>query len=471
MSELFEQAKAHIHRSEWEPAIALLSRHLNTNFDDDIALWSLASCLIETGRQGIAAALLHQALAVRKQKGGGIFTDALASLGAAYFTMGDIERAEGLYDAALKHERHEPSRADLFANLGKCCTNTGDPVRALHFLKQAMAIRPDHDGALFSSHFAHLSLGHWREGWTAAETRFLPTVEQTQRRIYRGLPEWDGSHGKTVIVWGEQGIGDEILFASCIPDLVERSAHVIIDCHPRLEALFRRSFQHCTVHGTRKVLSSLEWLDHVEPDCSISIASLPKFFRNRDEDFPGTPYLMADIPGVVVGDSFRPRIGIAWTGGTPKTNQHVRSVPLLALEPVFRAVDADFYSLQYQGDAAREVCEFEEKTGIRIKHYPGWVQCRDYDKTASFVASMQLVITVGTSIHHLSNALGIPTWTLVPIRCGWRYADKGKLWYRSSSRFFRQTGTARDRGEWASAIGEVVDELRSMDEAMREAAE
>ena len=468
MSELFERAKTHIHRSEWEQAIPLLAQHLNGNFDDDIALWSLASAMIETGRHGIGAALLHQALAVRKQKGGGVFTDALASLGAAYFTVDDMERAIGLFEAALEYEKDESSQSNLLANLGKAYTTLGEPEKALHFIERALELRPDNDGAIFSGHFAHLMLGNWREGWQGSEKRFEQTIGQTMHKSYQGTPDWDGSSGKTVVVYGEQGVGDEILFASCLPDLIAVSKHVVFDCHPRLVNLFKRSFPDATIHGTRKVLSQLEWLDNVEVDYSVSLASLPRFFRNCDDDFPGAPYLKALTNGGVAdlgkerarftpvglrGDG-GPSIGFAWAGGTRKTNSHLRSIDLSKMAKIIHAIDADFYSLQYQPEAAKEVCALEETTGIHIMHYPGWVQCDDYDRTASLVASLDLVITVGTSIHHLSNALGVPTWTLVPSRPGWRYTDAGQRFYSSSSRFFRQKGN-----DWTSAIDEVASAL------------
>src|SRR5882757_11209136 len=119
MSELFERAKSHIHRSEWEPAIALLSQHLNANFDDEIALWCLASAAIEVGKPGVAAAYLHQALAIRKQKSGTVFTDALMSLGVAYFQTHRVAQAEELFLAALDLEKDPITRSDILANLGK----------------------------------------------------------------------------------------------------------------------------------------------------------------------------------------------------------------------------------------------------------------------------------------------------------------------------------------------------------------
>ncbi len=134
-----------------------------------------------------------------------------------------------------------------------------------------------------------------------------------------------------------------------------------------------------------------------------------------------------------------------------------RSIPLAALAPILRAGEfADFFSLQYPPEAARDICRLEEDTGIRIRHLAGKVQCDNYDTTASFVAGLDLVITVGTSMHHLANAIGVPTWTLVPIACGWRYAERGTLWYRETARFFRQHAA----DDWSGAVADVAEALR-----------
>jgi hypothetical protein len=151
------------------------------------------------------------------------------------------------------------------------------------------------------------------------------------------------------------------------------------------------------------------------------------------------------------------RIGLSWTGGTKRTRIDLRSLPIDALEPILQArPDAQWFSLQYTPNAARDVCELEERTGIRISHFPGMVECYDYDRTASFAATLDLIITVCTTVHHLGGSLGIPTWTLVPSRPSWRYMVKGERlpWY-SSARLFRQE---RD-GDWREPINRVAQEL------------
>ena len=278
------------------------------------------------------------------------------------------------------------------------------------------------------------------------------------RRQYGELPEWTGQSGQHVIVWGDQGVGDEIYYASCLRDLIRVCRAVTFDCHPRLEHLFRRSFPGITVHGTRKDLTELPWLRDCDADTAIALADLPYFFRNEGE-WDGKPYIVPES-AIAREPGWPPRIGISWTGGTKRTHGRQRSLSLSALESILRArPDAQWFSLQYTPEAARDVCLLEEQTGIRISHYPGWVECFDYDRTASFVASLDLVITVCTTAHHLGGALGVPTWTLVPAKPSWRYQLRGNRlpWY-GSARLYRQESDS----DWTAPLERIAHDLASI---------
>ncbi len=211
------------------------------------------------------------------------------------------------------------------------------------------------------------------------------------------------------------------------------------------------------MHGDRKTLTELEWLRDCGAEASTAFSDLPGFFRNTQDDWgTGAAYLDA-VPSFRSDDGSL-RIGLSWTGGVKKTRSELRSLPLNLLEPILKTLpQVNWFSLQYTPNAAREVCELEEKTGIRISHFPGQVECFDYNRTAEFVASMDLIITVCTTVHHLGGALGIPTWTLVPSRPSWRYQVTGETlpWYKSA-RLFRQ-----GPGEtWEPVVQRVADALR-----------
>lgn len=460
-TEFFEKAKSHLDRNETDQAINALLDHLDTCFGDVTAIYMLGGAFLAKSHPGLGAILTRAAIELKVAAGRPEFPEAFMNLGSCFRLAHDKNAAKEIWKIGLAQETLPYQKARFYGCLGTAHINEGDPEPGVRYLDQGLALAPN-DGTLrYNRGLAHLELGNWQQGWADYEQGFRSGDRRGRR--YGDLPGWDGSSGKRVIVWGEQGIGDEIMFASCLPDLIEVSEGVTFDCHPRLVALFERSFPGVSIYGTRKQQSGVDWLLHTEADAHVCVSSLPMFFRNRDEDFPGTAYLKADRQSLLVPSSDqhsptrKPRIGLSWAGGTHKTRMDLRSIPLKQWEPILRSVDADFYSLQYTDTAAREVCEFEEMTGVKVKHYPGWVECRDYDRTASFVASMDLVVTVNTTIHHLAGAVGVPCWTLTPSKPAWRYGVSGEKcpWYGSVKLIRQKMGD-----DWTPVIAEVASDLR-----------
>lgn len=449
-----EEAQALIVKGAIGEAINKLSFFLNTDFWNAEALFMLGSALMSQGQNGVGAVLTSAAIDAMAATGKS-FPEAMTNLGAAYKAEHQDEAALKVWIDALNCERLPIERAKIMTNISGLFVNAGCPEKAVPWCERALDEDPNAWGAQTNRGMAYLEMGRWREGWAGFAYTYL--TGDRQRRAYKELPEWDGKPGRKVIVFGDQGIGDEIYFANCLPDLIGISERVILDCHPRLTRLFERSFPAVEVHGTRKHLSDLEWVPASDADSVIGLADLPRFFRNRDEEWSGRPYL---LPSPWEGERTPLRIGVSWTGGSKRTHQERRSLPLEALAPIIEArPDAQWFSLQYTPNAAREVCELEERTGIRVAHYPGWVECFDYDRTASFVASLDLVITVCTTVHHAGGALGIPTWTLVPHGCSWRYGGgTDRLPWYGSAKLYRQD----EDGDWSGPIERIVREIADL---------
>jgi tetratricopeptide (TPR) repeat protein len=451
----FEEGRVLAARGDLDPAIQRLSEALNDEFFHDEALFMLGGMLLAKGLNGLGAVLTSAAVDARAAKGRA-FPEALMNLGAAYKAERNNDMAKRVWEDALRHETVPSERAKLLVNLSGLYVNEGQPAKAIPYCDAALKEDPNNHGAHANRGMACLELARWQEGWDG----WLHTYATGDRnkRTYPNIPEWDGSEGKKLIVWGDQGLGDELFYASCLADLARISRRIILDCHPRLDKLFQRSFPEFEVHGTRKTLTALDWLPGCDAEASVCLSDLPAYFRKNGE-WDGKPYLKASVsPAPKVPAR---RIGLSWAGGTKKTRTDLRSVVLTDLEPILRAApEAEFFSLQYTPNAAREVCEFEEKTGLRIQHYPGQVECTDYDKTASFVASLDLVITMPTSVQHLAGSLGVPLWTMVPHRASWRWGGvtgKDSLPWYGSARLFRQD---KD-GDWGGVIERIAGELRA----------
>lgn len=366
------------------------------------------------------------------------------------------------------------ANADIENNLATLYINEGKPERALPHLQEAIRIQPDHPQARWNRSLAYLETGDYANGFDEYHWGKRASVRLDRKfNNTREIPHWDGTKGQRIVVYGEQGIGDEILFASVIPDLIRDSAEVVFECHKKLHRLFCASFPDIPIYGTRED-EQIQWpfTSDGKPryvfDAKIALGDLPKFYRRKLDDFPGTPYIKCSTEAELrwaqkLNAQFtddKPVIGINWIGGMKKTRVEVRSLTLEQLLPVLKQ-DAHFVSLQYT-DCANEIFEFEQKYGIKIHHWPEATQGENYDECAGIVANLDLVITNCSSVVHLAGSMGVPTWVLTPSRPAWRYRlDLDYMpWYGKSVTLFRQRPESTD---WTPVIAEVAEALADMD--------
>lgn len=425
------------------PAYSLLRRALERMDDAEACYQRLGIFQPDSSKEG-------KRQFVKRQK-----AECLMGIGLCYRYEDNKTLAQRAFEQGLALA---PDHPDLHANIGCMYVNDGRPEGGIRWLTKALEIEPTHPEAKFNLGLLQLEMANWKEG-------FANYDEGSHRknglgRTYthpdgRTLPMWDGSAGKRIVAYGEQGVGDEIMFASCVPDLVKVSEKVVLDCHPRLKTLFERSFG-VECHGTRKNHEYLDWdVASYQFNARSPIGSLPRHFRANGE-FPRTPYLKTGRNAVVDAlPGFK--IGIGWTGGYKETRAKLRSIPLQEFGPLL-GMNATFVSLQYT-QCAEEIAYIERKFGKKIHQFDFVTdQKSDYDLTAEVVNSLDLVISVNTSAIHLAGALGKECWTLTPDKPAWRYTTTtGEVmpWY-GSVRQFRQ-----DRGEaWAQVIARVCAELQ-----------
>lgn len=450
----FDDAKALVFKGDPGATQALIDVLNDDFFQQSEALMMLGCQFLARGDHGLAAVLSSAAIDARLAEGQS-FPEAERNLGTCYKLENKNEFAHRIWLDALKHETLPRERAQILTMLGGLYINEGCAETAVAYCEKALKEDPNCAGAMVNHGMACLELGRWEEGWRGFKA--LSMSGDRGRRVYgKNLPEWDGYPGKTVIVYGDQGVGDEIYFANCLPDMIRDCRKVIFDCHPRLVDTFKRSFPQIEVHGTRKnVVGGMEWVDDCGAEASIPLPDLSLFYRKKASDWDGKAYIDGSGTREKRHDL---RIGISWTGGTKRTRTDLRSLPLEAMESIISALpDAHWFSLQYTDSAAREVCEFEEKTGLHVSHWPNKVECFNYDTTMQFINTLDLVITVCTTVHHAAGALGVPVWTLTPAKPSWRYAscDETVPWY-GSARLIKQ----EIDGDWGVPIEHVATELR-----------
>lgn len=457
--------------------------HALTHFDRPNAglIFSIGVVFMRQGLHGLAEHLFWRALTVNEEVSKNTEMEA-----AICNNLGYIMNLEGRYqEAQERFERAieiDPDRSEYYNNMATRYVNAGMPNECLAAVAKALEKDPQNRDAQWNAGLAHLELGNWEKGWEGYRMGLKGDHHSSQvrkRRHYKekeAHPYWDGTKDKklSVVVYGEQGVGDEILATSVLAEMAE-DVSIVYEAHPRLVNIMRYNFPQFPVYGTRKVpwreLQFPQWHD-LDAKCPIFDAC--GYYRKRDEDFPRVPYLKP-FPEKVekyrelmrsLGD--RPKIGISWKGGSTLTRHDLRSFPLSGWVDLFRSVDVDWISLQYdpadKPDWNNPIVEgFQNEFGINLHHDPQIVN--DLDECyAGYIQSLDLVISVNTSLVHACGAFGVPCWTLTPSRPAWRYnvpgavsvGDDRMIWYGDHVRQIRQKGD-----DWGAVMETVQADLKT----------
>jgi hypothetical protein len=402
---------------------------LNDDPSETRAIFIAAYVLMQAERYGLAYNLLKQAAALVPKR-----DEVWNNLGMCCMKIGLIPEARQHFNRALQIN---PKNYAPMNNLALIEVNECNPRKALEYVDKSLKINPEQWDVLETKGYANLMLGNWVDGWDGYEAMVGNTKQRTAEPR-QDVPYWDGSPVKRLHIRGEQGIGDEISFASMLSDV---KSEIVLECDRRLEGLFKRSFPNMKVQGTRFDKNAV-LRDCVDAWCLIG--SLGWHYRTKDSDFSGKPFLVADperkLQWKALLDSLgdKPKIGIAWTGGLKDTHGERRSVKLEDFLPILQQ-DATFISLQYK-NPAKEIADFEQKHGIKIHHWPRATESHDYDDTAALVDELDLVISVQTAVVHLCAGLGKRCLVLVPNKPHWRYAQSKFMW-GDSIELYRQTDT------------------------------
>lgn len=433
-------------------------RALSAFPDQEVLVSNLGALLRELERPDEALALADDTLSRKPGLAhvAMLRADALAALGRfeeAAEAYRAVPRAPGLaIDASTKE-------AQSLAALGR-------RDAALKLLDRAIAEAPANVHAPFRRALVRLGFGDFG-GWTDYEARWrVPNMVERLGRIvtHRIVPQLTQKPtpsdlaGRRILLLGEQGIGDQVMFASMIPDLAGVARSVTCVCDPRLVSLFAASMPQIAFASPANARISGDSIDRV-----VAMGSLGHAFRPTPEAFPGAPYL-TPRPEVRakwagrLGPKARPlRIGLAWRGGTALTRRSFRSLSLAQLQPVLDLPGCEFVSLQH-GDVAAELAASPSIRSFAAD------DLKDFEDLAGLVAELDLVVSVQTSLVHLCGALGQTCLTLVPRNAEWRYGASGAVmpWYRSV-RIHRQP----ESGDWKPVIEEVATAVRDRLSATR----
>ena len=468
-------------------AISALQRAVELAPDHPGVLYNLANALADDAQLAAAAERLRDAIGADPN-----FADAYNNLGELMHRQGQFDEASAVLrnglqvapghigmmtnlanachglgqtqDAlALLNEAaaSAPENADILRNLGNVLRTCGRTQDAEEALRRALSLNANDAEAHCLLAFCQFASGQFGPAWNSYGWRWHAPSHEAARPFSQ--PVWDGSDigGKKLLVWGEQAVGDEIMFATMYHDLADQGADITIETEHRLHPLFSRSFPDFRVVERRTPpapalqtaafdfqIAGGDLGGHLRPDAG-------HFERNR-------PYLKPDPDKAanfrhtyeeMAGG--RRRIGISWRSGAEQAGL-ARSVPLRSLEPLLRRNDCWFVNLQY-GDVTSELASLERETGIAVYGDPAVDPLHDLEAAAAQIAALDLVISAANTTVHMAGALGIPTWVLLSPTPDWRWmtTGNGSPWY-PTLRLFRQMENT-ERATIISAVADALD--------------
>jgi Tfp pilus assembly protein PilF len=401
-----------------------------------------------------------------------IFTKLIAAhadFGEAYLNFGSVRHAQQRFDdaiAILQQALARGARRDAaFYNIGLAHERKAEIAQAVASYEAAVAANPDNAEAQWNKALLHLMRGEFAAGWHGYEHRWRTRTLAGQERPH-GQPRWDGRRdlAGALLVWGEQGIGDEILYGRMAGELADAGMNVVCELDPRLVPLFARSWPALRVIPRQTPPDPIA----AGPDIAAQIpaASLGQYLRAEAGAFPTTaagyvrpkPARVARYRDITHAQANNAVVGISWISKNPDVGAN-KTVPLSSWAPILKTPGITFVDLQY-GDTAAERRDAEAQLGVSIQHLAELDLRQDIDGLAALIAACDVVVTVSNSTAHLAGALGVPVWVMVP-------GGHGKFWYWGMgdvapwyprARLFRQDAAAG----WRATIDTVARELMQL---------
>lgn len=385
-------------------------------------LMGMGIALSEMGHIGASIALFETAA---RQHPDGMET--WSNLGASLRRAGHVEASRGMLEKALALVPDDPT---TLGNLASTYINDGRPEKGVVYGRKAVRAQPE--SAVHANNLALclMELGRFPEAWPYYERRL--EIPGTDARHYPGA-RWDGGMVESLVVHGEQGLGDEIMFLAYVDEVRRRvTGRLVLEVAPRLVTLVARSFPDCEVIGTEKDFTGTV-------AAHAAMGSLPQFF-NGGVPIRRSGYIVPDPRRVeawasVLGGG----VLLAHKGGTMRTHEMVRNPPREAWAPIL-AGGRDVYSIQY-GPRAEIMAE---DIGVP------WLAeaAGDIEEQAAAIKAAGCLVSVAQTALHLGGAMGVPVLGIISDKPAWRYGLKGGMPWYETVRLFRK----QPDGDWREPI-------------------
>ena len=406
------------------------------------------------------AAIAHFRAGLKKD---GEHIGLLVNLGNTLHHEGAIDEALSCLSRALELS---PGSIPIRRNLGNALRTSGHLSAAVDMLNGALQLEPNDANTHVLLSFCKFAQGEFNAAWHSYAHRWRSDHHEPARRFE--APRWAGQSlaRKKLLIWGEQAVGDELMFATMYDELSNMTSNIHVETEYRLLPLFQRSFPQFTIYARRTPPATS--LLKQQFDYQIAAGDLGRYLRRTRNDFAASkPYLEVDANDrarlrKTYADQAngRPIIGISWRSGSEHAGV-TRTIPLVDLRPLVADSSLIFVNLQY-GETDMDLTTLRNM-GCTIIDDTRVDPLKDMDLAAAQITAMDLVVSAANTTAHLGGALGIPTWMLLSKTPDWRWLAEGTEppWY-PNVRLFRQTNIS----DWEEPVAEIISALHDQRNSM-----
>ena len=384
------------------------------------------------------------------------YPDVLNDKGILFFKLARDDEALESFEKAI---RLDASYADPLHNKAIILKRRAQFKEAKTLLHKAIQLKKNFYEAFAELANLHLYLCEFKEGWEFYKTRF--ESELRDQKKFASIPAWTNTElqGKTIVLYDEQGIGDQILYGTILRDVLLTHNNFIVITDPRLTSLFKRSFSE---FKNTVFLGSDNKVDTSAIDYQLAIGDLGQLFRTSLNHFiiPDHQYLIADRSRAYAYkqklDTGKINCGISWKSSRDTIGSD-KSVALKEWLPILQLEDFHFIDLQY-GDTFNERNTIQHEHQIKITNIEALDKFNDIEGLLALIEACDIVITISNVTAHIAGALGKKVFLMVPYSKGriwyWHEGLKQSLWY-PSIQIFTQTKS----GDWSVPISEIKEEI------------
>jgi tetratricopeptide (TPR) repeat protein len=452
---LLNLSAAYFHLGEYNRSIEYSRKNLQVQPDNAKAYHNIGKCLCNLFDFAGSIQNFERALEIDP-----LYVAAYTSLAATYF---ELKNLTAVSKYCMKAIELDPNHANGYLHLGMACQEQGNLTAAETFMLHAAALAPEDYVIHWNIGLLMLAMGKLELGWKGYEVRWhLQKVLGIQLWQYP-YPWWQGEAmpDKTLLIWWEQGIGDQIMFASLYEDVLARFKKCIVSCPQKMLSLLARSFP------------AAQFVPREDPDQLLALradievqsplGSLARWLRPTVTSFPKKQFYL--VPDDARVNFWRTRlaelgpglkVGVCWRSSNVAGGREFYCTKIAQWKSILTVPGVHFVNLQYD-ECVAELDEAHNLFGTVIHAYPEVDLLNDLDESAALSKALDLVIAIPTSAVILSAAVGVPSWMLSSGFTWQKFGTAENCWY-GTARYFTHQWDKR----WEDLLPEVALELKKL---------